>query len=65
MKRIFSHIGTGIHKFDECDFEQMQKARELILKVYEYHYGDSKMQSEIKRLETIISKLDYLIELKG
>ena len=50
------------HKLDKYDKEQLLKAKEFINKVYEYHYGDSYMRKEIKRLETIISKLDFLIQ---
>lgn len=49
------------HRLDEYDHEQLEKAIELITKVYEYHYGDSKMQSVLRRLETIIGKLEYLL----
>lgn len=51
------------HKLSEYDFEQLKQARYLIQKVYEYHYGDSLMKKEIKRLETIIAKIDYLLAL--
>lgn len=50
------------HKLDAYDKEKLEKARDLIQRVYEYHYGDSYMTSETKRLETILSKLEYLIE---
>lgn len=50
------------HKLGEYDKEKLQEAKKLIEKVYEYHYGDSYMQKEIKRLETIIAKIDYLIQ---
>lgn len=49
-----------LHKLDNYDREQLKKAKELITKVYEYHYGDSLMRSEVKRLETIIQKIEYL-----
>lgn len=51
------------HELGEYDKRKLQEARELILKVYEYHSGDSYMRKEIKRLETIILKIDYLIKL--
>ena len=49
-------------KFDEYDREKLWKARQLILEVYEYNDGTNKMRNEVKRLETIISKIDYLIK---
>ena len=51
---------TRKHKLDEYDQEQLKKAKSLLVKVYEYHYGDSYMKSEIKRLETIIAKIEVL-----
>lgn len=49
------------HEIGEYDKELLTKAKELIVKVYEYHYGDSYMRKEIKRLETIINKIDALM----
>lgn len=51
------------HYFDHYDQDQLEKAKQLLMKVYEYHYGDSKMRSKIKRLETIIAKLETLQNL--
>ncbi len=51
------------HRFDGYDREQLKKAKELLTKVYEYHYGDSYMKSEVKRLETIIAKIEFLQKL--
>ena len=48
------------HDFEQYDHELLEEARKLLLKVYEYHYGDSKMKSKINRLETIICKLGIL-----
>lgn len=50
------------HNFSKYDRDQMEKARRLILKVYERYYGDNKMRSKVKRLETIHTKLEYLIK---
>ena len=49
------------HTFGEYDVEQLRAAKRLLLKVYEYHYGDSHIKKELDRLETIINKLDALI----
>lgn len=49
------------HEFDEYDLDQMEKARKMLIKVYEFHYGDSRMRSQLKRLETVIGKLDNLL----
>lgn len=53
------------HELEEYDLDQMEKAKQLLMKVYTYHYGDSKMRSQIKRLETIISKIEILQNLGG
>ena len=50
------------HELGEYDKQKLLEAREIILKVYEYHSGDSYMRNETKRLETIIAKIDYLIQ---
>lgn len=50
------------HKLEEYDKQKLLEAKRLINIVYTYHYGDSYMRKEIKRLETIMLKLDYLIE---
>ena len=47
--------------FDKYDHDLLEKARRLIMKVYEYNYGDPKMKSKVKRLETIINKLEELL----
>ena len=51
------------HKLCEYDLELIEKARKLLFQVYEYHYGDSYMQKEVRRLETIISKINSLKEI--
>lgn len=50
-----------LHILEEYDLQQLQQAKKIITKVYEYHYGDSYMRKEIKRLETILSKIDFLL----
>lgn len=51
------------HELGEYDKRKLLEAREIIYKIYEYHSGDSYMQKETKRLETIIAKIDFLIQL--
>lgn len=50
------------HKLSEYDIQQLEQARQIICNVYCYHYGDSYMRKEIKRLETIINKIDSLLQ---
>lgn len=52
------------HKLDEYDKRMLKEARDTIYAVYEFHYGDSYMRSEVQRLETIINKIDFLLDLK-
>ena len=52
----------NLHKLEEYDKQKLLEAKKLINIVYTYHYGDSYMRKEIKRLETILSKLDFLIQ---
>ena len=51
--------------FEQYDRERLEEARQLLLKVYEYYYGDSKTKSKTKRLWTIIRKLDSLLKIDG
>lgn len=39
-------------------------ARERVAKVYEHHYGAPHSRGIIKRIETILDKIDYLISLE-
>lgn len=48
------------HALEEYDLHLLDQAKKLILKVYEYHYGDSYMRKELGRLEAIITKLEEL-----
>lgn len=50
-----------IHSIDEYDVTLLREARQRIMAVYTYHYGDSKMRTEIRRLEAIINKIDLLL----
>ena len=49
--------------FTQYDHDQMEKAKQLLIKVYEYHFGVSSMRKEVNRLETIITKLEALQNL--
>lgn len=46
------------------DFNLLREARERVAKVYGYHYGAPHSRGIIKRLETILDKIDYLISLE-
>lgn len=52
----------NIHKLEEYDLIKLREARKLINEVYNYYYGFTPVRSQYKRLETILSKLDYLIQ---
>ena len=51
--------------FDEYDKSKLEKAKKLVTEVYEYNYGAPYSGKETKKLETIIRKLDLLIEKEG
>ena len=46
----------------EYDIDLLKKARELISTVSDYNFGDPDNKSESARLETILKKLDCLID---
>lgn len=46
--------------FGNYDMGLLQEAKKLLLEVYEYNYGEPSMRSKVKRLETIISKIEVL-----
>lgn len=46
--------------FGEYDMDLLEQARKLLIKVYEYNYGEPSMRGKVKRLETIISKIEIL-----
>lgn len=49
--------------FDEFDRRKLQEARKLILKVYEANYKAPGMSAKEGRLETILAKLDFLLDV--
>ena len=48
------------HELGEYDLNLLEEARQRVMRVYTYHYGDSYMRTQIRRLETIINKIDSL-----
>lgn len=61
---MYNETVCNIHSLGEYDKEQLLKARQIIDKIYNYHYGDSYMRSEVNRLETILRKLNQLLDSK-
>lgn len=49
--------------FREYDREQLEQAKKLLLKVYEYHYDNGEMRMKTNRLATIISKIDEVLKM--
>ena len=49
-------------KIENFDISRLKTARDNILAVYNYYYSAPGYFKLTKRLETIINKLDYLIE---
>ena len=50
-------------KFGVYDVEKLKEARAILEMIYEYNFGAASMNKLWKRLETIIRKLDELIEI--
>ncbi len=46
---------------DAFDRARIEEARRLLYKVYEYNYGDPSAKKEVSRLDTIIRKIDQLL----
>ena len=49
-----------VNKIDEYDTFKLKEARQLICEVYEYNYMPSSSLS--KKLETILKKIDRIID---
>lgn len=50
--------------FDQYDNDKLQKAKRLLIEVYESNYSVPRMSGKVKRLNTIIVKLEILQNLK-
>lgn len=46
--------------FTQYDHDKMEKAKQLLLDVLNHHYGNPQMARKMKRLETVIIKLEVL-----
>lgn len=52
-----------MEKFEFYDLEQLERAKTMLDQVYNYYYDAPFVKKEMKRLLTIIAKLDTLIDL--
>ena len=50
------------YKLEEYDLRLLREARQKITTVYNYHYSAPRSRGVIKRLETILAKIDRLIK---
>ena len=50
------------YKLEEYDVKALREARQRIMVVYNYHYGAPRSRGVIKRIETILAKIDSLIK---
>lgn len=50
------------YKLEEYDLRALREGRQRIMVVYNYHYGAPRSRGVIKRLETILAKIDSLIK---
>ena len=48
--------------FDEYDRNKLERAKKLITEVYEFNYGAPRSSKETKKLETIIRKIDSILQ---
>lgn len=46
--------------FEEYDLRKMEAAKQELIKIHEYYYGAPRMSKKVKRLETIIKKIESL-----
>lgn len=51
------------NRFPECDIRKLKEARDILMEVLNYHYGVNKTRMLWRRLDTIVIKLNELIEL--
>lgn len=50
-------------KLVDYDRRQLSEARQKLMSVYSWYYGDAELRKIVRRLETIIGKLDQLLEM--
>ena len=50
------------YKLEEYDLRALREARQRIMVVYNYHYSAPNSRGVIKRIETILAKIDSLIK---
>ncbi len=62
LETVSSCIKETNDVFDEYYQLKLQEAKRLITEVYEFNYGAPRMSRKIKKLETIIKKINDLME---
>lgn len=50
------------YRLEEYDVRALREAQQRIMIVYNYHYGTPHASGTIKRIETILAKIDRLIK---
>lgn len=50
------------YKLEEYDIQMLREAKRQIMKVYNYHYGARRSGPVIRRIETVLNKLDALMD---
>lgn len=50
-------------QFEQIDVDKINKAKSLLIEVLSYYYGAPGYAAQIKRLETIIGKIEALENL--
>ena len=49
-----------VEKLDEYDRLRLMDAWQSVYKVYAYNYGEWRVRGQVKKLETILKKIDAL-----
>lgn len=50
----------SVNNFEKYDLQKMEEAKQELKKIYEYYYGAPGMSKKLKKLETIINKIEKL-----
>ena len=50
------------YKLEEYDMRLLREASQRIATVYDYHYSAPRASRTVKRLETILAKINHLIK---
>ena len=61
LEIVYMPKQSAKYKLEEYDYRALREARQRIMIVYNYHYGEANARGVISRIETIVNKIDYLL----